>query len=139
MLEVNGWTKFAEEDVFSEGHVLGSGKMRRGKLFLSAKTELELINGIVSFLCVDACDIELNACGEPGRVDVSFFEDADNNPATKAHIALWKQGNKRLWHCTYTFQVERVIRSDFNFEITAKSTPDLIAAYRAGLSNVKGA
>jgi hypothetical protein len=138
MLEINGWTKFAEEDVIGEGHVLGSGRMRDGKLSLSAKTELELIDRIVSFLCADTCDIELNACGEPGRVDVSFFEDANGTPATKGQIALWKQGKQRLWHCTYTFQAERVTRSDFNFEITVESTPDLIAAYRAGMSNVNG-
>jgi hypothetical protein len=115
MLEVKGWVKYAEEDIFSDGCIIGTGYSTSGDLSFSAETEETLIDSLVSFVGADKSSVELNACDEPGRVDICLLENADGFAASKRQIEAWKLGHERLWYCTYIFQAHKVERSEFEF------------------------
>ena len=113
--EVNGWYKISEEDSYEQG-CFGPGNDDSGSDSFSGDTLDELFESILEFLCMDTTPeamrdtIEINSCGEPGRVDISRMEDAQGYEATKHDLELWKQGEKRLWYCTYIFGVQHVDR-----------------------------
>jgi len=114
MLEAKGWIKFSEEDIFSDGCV-GKCQLYTGDLNFSAETEEEFINTLTSFVGADKSSVELNACDEPGRIDISLLENADGFAASKRQIESWKLGHERLWYCTYSFKTCHVERSKFEF------------------------
>jgi hypothetical protein len=64
-----------------------------------------------SFVGVDDdYEIELDACDDDGRVDISVMETNDSYTATERQIEEWKKGELTLWYSTYTFHVEEVTR-----------------------------
>lgn len=62
-----------------------------------------LINQLIDFTGHD--DICLNACNEPGRVDIQGMEDRHGCVATGRDIEEWKTGFRKLWAVTYTMYV----------------------------------
>jgi len=112
MYEVNGWHKFGEQDHYETGcdpdggYVSFSGNER-----WSAVTIPDLLLKLRGFVGVpDDYEIELDACEEDGRVDISVLETAHSYVADKWDIEKWKRGELDLWYSTYTFTVEKVER-----------------------------
>ena len=111
MYEVNGWYKFGEQDHYETGcdpdnYVSFSGNER-----FSAVTIPDLLIKLRGFVGVhDDYDIELDACGQDGRVDISVLETADSCVANPWQVEEWRRGEIPLWYSTYTFLVEEVRR-----------------------------
>lgn len=111
MFEVNGWSKYGEQDHYEDGcdphkYVSFSGNER-----WSADDLGVLLSKLRDFVGVDEdYEILLDSCDEDGRVDIQVLETNDSYPANEACIELWKQGGVDLWCSTYTFYVEKVER-----------------------------
>lgn len=110
--EVNGWTKLAEEDSYTEGCLTETAQMFDGNDRFTAPTEKEIIKKLQEFCCVDENEGNtiLNSCDEPGRIDIQAMETGEGYRATPNQIEQWKKGEMRLWAVTYSFQVELVER-----------------------------
>ena len=111
MYEVNGWWKHGEQDFYETGcdpdrYVSFAGNER-----WSAETIPALLKQLRAFVGVDDdYEVELDACDEDGRVDISVMETNDSYTATPRQIEEWKRGELALWYSTYTFVVEEVTR-----------------------------
>ena len=111
MYEVIGWHKFGERDYYETGcdpdeHIHFSGSDR-----WSADDLGNLLSKLRSFVGVnDDYEIELDACDEDGRVDISVMETGDSYSANERQIEAWKKGELALWYSTYTFYVHKVER-----------------------------
>jgi hypothetical protein len=55
-------------------------------------------------------DYELDACDQPGRIDVAGMTTDDACPASEHDIERWKRGELDLWNTIWTVRVERVTR-----------------------------
>lgn len=109
--EVDGWYNYGEPDDYAQGcdpdkYVSFSGYDR-----WKAETIHDLLVKLRSFVGVDDdYEIELDACEEDGRVDISVLETGDSYPADEREIERWKKGELVLWYSTYTFHVYQVER-----------------------------
>ena len=111
MFEVNGWTKYAEEDVFAEGCVGRGASFGDNNMRFQGSTLQDLIKSLMEFTGVDHEDcVVLDACDEEGRIDIQLFETAEGNAASYSDIEKWRDGELRLWLVDYTFRVEQVER-----------------------------
>lgn len=111
MYEVNGWCKFADQDHWETGCDPDSTYSFSGSERWSAETIPALLKQLRAFVGVDDIyEIELDACDEDGRVDISVQETADGYTAYEWDIEKWKKGELALWYATYTFMVEEVER-----------------------------
>jgi len=110
--EVVGWMKYAEEDIFEDGCQLNSTTTAFGDDRWSAPTVSNLVEQLRAFVpfTSDGDAMQLDACEELGRIDISGMETIDGNEPTVSQLEDWKRGEYRLWYVTYTFQVERVTR-----------------------------
>lgn len=107
--ETRGCHKYWEENSFSEGCKGGTHGNAFIDVHFSADGVDALVNKIVDFLGGD-CDVELDACGEPGRIEVQMLETDDGTAPTERQIERWKAGELRLWLADYSFYVEAVER-----------------------------
>ena len=111
MYEVNGWHKYGERNTFEEGGDPDNCVSFSGNERWSAVTVPGLLYQLRDFVGVpDDYEIELDACDEDGRVDISVMETGESYPANDHDIALWKKGERALWCSTYTFYVQKVER-----------------------------
>jgi hypothetical protein len=110
----DGWMKFYEEDVYQDGCLPHTGGIIDGREQFKAETLNGLINEILSFTDGDREGMELDACDDIGRVDISLMENADGARATKSEIECWKDGDLQLWDCIYTFRIQRVQSETLN-------------------------
>lgn len=109
--QVDGWCKFGERDYYETGCDPNAYVSFADTTVWRAKTVDGLIKQLREFVGVDDdYEIELDACGEEGRVDISVMETNDSYTAREWDIELWKKGELALWATTYTFMVERVER-----------------------------
>jgi len=111
--EINGVHQFTEEDTYNEGCQPNSGNSGfLSHIKIKADTVEELIKKLFSELCFkyDKDAMELDACDEDGRIDISVMEDENGSEATASELKAWKEGNKRLWSGIYTAHVELVER-----------------------------
>jgi hypothetical protein len=111
MYEVNGWWKYGEQDHYETGCDPDRYVSYSGTDQFSADTLPDLLIKLRSFVGVDDdYEIELDACDEDGRVDISVVETPDSYPATPRQIEEWKRDEIPLWASTYTFHVAEVTR-----------------------------
>ena len=111
--EVDDWIKYAERDDFEQGCDPDSCTTFTGRDHWYAATIDALITQLRAFVPFTTDDVDavsVNACEEPGRIDICGMEDSEGNEPTAANIANWKRGRLQLWYVTYTFQVEQVTR-----------------------------
>jgi hypothetical protein len=120
MYETGAPLKVAEEDLYEEGCVPHSAThfVCHGISF-SQETVAGLIAEIAEFFGVMAMDVELDACEEPGRIDVAVMETEDGMPASDREIEEWKRKELRLWHVIYSFNVEKVHRETVSLKEAA--------------------
>lgn len=102
MLKINGWSKYAEEDSWKDGCLPNTAQGWDVDLPVSGETEQELIENVMRQFDVTRDAIELNACGEEGRIDVAVTENADSSQPSKSEIAEWKRGKRKMWYSVYT-------------------------------------
>lgn len=102
MLLVNGMYKSSELDDYEQG-IIGDYNSHFIDYSFNAKTIEELINKLIEFTGHD--DICLNACDEPGRVDIQGMEDSHGCVATESDMEEWKIGFRKLYAVTYTCYV----------------------------------
>lgn len=109
--EINGCIKSVEEDVFAHGCKPRTERDFLVEVRLRADSVEELIKKLNDFLGNDdPSAVELDACEEPGRIDVQMLENDNEYAATGRQIAAWKEGKERLWLATYSMKVEAVDR-----------------------------
>ena len=106
--QASGWVKFYEEDIYEEGCIPHTGGLIDGREIFKADTLDGLINDLLSFTDGDREGLELDACEDVGRVDISIMENADGCRATKREIESWKQADIQLWDCIYSFRIEQI-------------------------------
>jgi hypothetical protein len=93
---------YSEEDNYENGCVHKSGKDSLLSYGFEHKTQSELVKALCGYLEVKPEEIDLNACDEAGRVDISRLENNAGHKASEAEIEQWKQGLCRLFNVTYT-------------------------------------
>ena len=112
--QASGWVKFYEEDIYEEGCLPHTGGIIDGNEVFKAEHLGALMDTILGFTGADATDIDMDACDEAGRLDISVMEDENGFKATIKQIEAWKAGEIRLWDCIYSFQVERITSERLN-------------------------
>ena len=112
MLEVNGFIKITEQDVFAEGCLPETGSVYHDNVLrFKAATIDDLVKALMEFTgCNDRESVLLDACDDQGRIDIQIMETEEGYAASKNDIAQWREGNRCLWLAIYTFQVEQVER-----------------------------
>lgn len=112
-----GSFKHADEDVYKNGCSADGFTTSLQREKIEASTLEELLDGIMTYCgCEDKKSVLLNACDELGRVDVQVYETKDGKTANSADLARWKRGERRLWLCDYSFEVEEVLSEIFDFD-----------------------
>lgn len=112
--ETSTGLKYAEEDNYEQGCLSDGAFSSICDVTFEAGSKVKLIEKIKEFFDVSDDSIELDACGEQGRIDISVMEMADGTQAGEIQIELWKTGSLRLWACTYTYQVCEVERTSIS-------------------------
>jgi hypothetical protein len=110
--ETVGWFKVAEQDHYDEGCDPDTTICTGGGQMFQSRSLAGLYKQLTEF--VGSSDIQLNACGYSGRVDIQGMEDSEGVPVelTKRLYAQWREGKVCLWLATYTFYVQRVTREN---------------------------
>lgn len=111
MLEITGFLKFSELDTYADGCQPHSGYDCHINLPVKAATVGELIGKLCGLFDVEADAIEINACGEDGRIDVQKMENSNGDTPSTLELAAWKAERVDLYAVTYTCLVETVERS----------------------------
>lgn len=118
--QASGWMKMSEEDIYEDGCQPDTGGLTADTEIFQSETLDGLLKELLSFTGADTEAIQLNACEETGRVDISTMENDYGYPASDQQLAEWKDGKIRLWNCIYTFTVEKITSETVNLEeITA--------------------
>lgn len=117
-LLAHGWHKIAEENIYANGCQPESTSSQSGKRLIhrrDCRGSYRQAHGLLwrswAFVAVDDTDsVLVNACDEPGRVDVQVMEADDGHTVTSSDHEWkeWVAGRARLWLCTYIFRVQRV-------------------------------
>ena len=114
--QINGWMRFSEEDLYQEGCLPNTGTMYSDNQVFKSDTLDGLIQQILDFTGADTDAMELNSCGDIGRIDISILEDENSSFATRGQIEQWKEGKIKLWNSIYTFKANTVESTPVDFE-----------------------
>lgn len=110
--EIDKGFKYVEEDVYEKGCLPETSQAGVVDISFKAATVEELRKELKDFYGVEDENIDLDACDEPGRIDVQVLEDVNGVTVGNDYdIEQWKQGRKRLFLATYTFNVKHVVES----------------------------
>jgi len=110
--ETNGWIKFVEEDNFENGCLPETSVAFGGNDTFKADTVEALLDKLNAFVGnTDASAVSLDACDEPGRIDIEIMENELGYSPNARELDAWKQGKCRLFLVNYSFHVEQVQRS----------------------------
>lgn len=110
MYEIERAFKLVEEDSYENGCIPDTAKSWTLHTRFSSTTVRGLLNEICKLHGADVNDVELNSCGEDGRIDVAVMEDAYGNRATERDLDVWKEGRRKLYSCIYTYYIHKVER-----------------------------
>ncbi len=103
---IKGFSCFTEEDIFNDGCQPNSGTHWDESTFhLTSDTIRGLLDKVKKYFDVEEDALELDACEELGRLDVSRMEDKDGCNASAGELDSWKAGNTRLWLADYIMHV----------------------------------
>ena len=100
MYFVNGLLKFAEEDSYKSGHVVGTAFSACINATFTGETLAALLEDLKIFTGCDG--ILINSCDDQGRVELQGYETADGSTASASDMQLWKDGKIKLYSVTYT-------------------------------------
>ena len=65
---------------------------------------------LAEFCGAEGDAVTLDACEEPGRLDIQTTENDAGEMPTRTELEEWKAGKRDLWAVTYSAQVEQVER-----------------------------
>lgn len=99
--------KLIEQDDFDRGCLPDTAQERYYTQQFSGESLDELLHQISEHHGVAVENMDLNACDELGRLDIQCMEDDKGLLMFESEIEQWKQGKKRAWLATYTYQVCR--------------------------------
>jgi len=102
--------KFSEEDRFEDGCIMGRFE-HKIKFEIIAATLEDIKIEIADLTGCDKNDIIVNPYyleDEVNRVEVVVYEDKTGQAANNHQMNKWKEGDLRLWLCTYTFYFELI-------------------------------
>ena len=106
MYQVQQCVKHWEEDSFEKGCLPETSRMADiAANWLRAETVAELVAKLHEFLDSRPGAETLDACDEPGRIDVEVMETDEGRAATDADLDAWERGELRLWLACYSFYV----------------------------------
>ena len=109
--ECDGWFKFSEEDNYEHGCDPDTAFSFGDNQVFKGDTIEDVLKEIRSFVGVgEAHELELDACGEEGRVDIQVLETYEGRTADEEDIERWKRGDLKLWASTYSFEIYEVTR-----------------------------
>lgn len=109
--ETKGALRMVEVDDWHQGCLAEGGFSVYVDYPISGETLPEIVEKIQNMTGAERDGVQVNACDEPGRIDVQLTENADGLPATAQELALWKKGKAKLFAVTYSFLFEEVTRS----------------------------
>jgi hypothetical protein len=113
--QINGWIRFSEEDSYGEGCLPNTGTMYSDNQVFKSDSLDDLLPSLLDFTGADINAVELNACGDIGRIDISILEDENSSFATMKQIEQWKKGEIKLWNSLYTFNANTVESTPVDF------------------------
>ena len=105
---VDGILRYVEEDSWEHGCLPNTSFSVSMDISFKGETKEDLINKIKEFFGVEDDDLELNSCGENGRIDVSVLEDFDGLKASESEIEQWQKGLIKLYSAIYTMNVYKL-------------------------------
>ena len=115
--EINGYIKHAEEDSWENGCDPTSGN----SFFGDTQFKADSIEKLITYLCqhcgAERDAVTLDACEEPGRIDIQVMENGEGYHASNPEMESFRKGNCRLWLADYSFQVEKVTRETISLNI----------------------
>lgn len=112
---VKGLHKLSEEVIYSQGCVVGTARAFYIEETFEAETMEDLLKTLMSFVGLDINDskdraaVSLNACNEPGRIDMCLLESQQGWRFYAPQIEEWKRGERRAWLCDYIAHVTQHI------------------------------
>lgn len=110
--------KFAEEDTYNEGCLLGTGFSIMVDIEFTADTTQEMKQKLLGFFAWDDEKAWYENAEEEfetlGRFDIQVLETKNSQPATKEDIEAWKRGYKKLWSAMYSGILEHVTPATWN-------------------------
>ncbi|WP_405101507.1 hypothetical protein [Oceanobacillus sp. FSL H7-0719] len=105
MFRINDGIKFVEEDDYLKGCLPETGFSMEMSISFNGELKEDLLNKLMSFHGVDNDSLEINACGERGRVDVHVMEDENSYNVSESDLKEWKAGKKKLYSAIYTYYI----------------------------------
>lgn len=119
MFESSSVSLFSEVDIFEDGCQPGTGYSSNYPLDIRADTLEEFLEKLGEHCLWRKPlqgDYELNACEEPGRIDMAVMTTPDHYPATPSQLNEWKQGLRELRYSVFTVRVKKVMRETVELE-----------------------
>ena len=113
---VNGWDKFSEQDIYSDGCQPDTATNYGGDSVFRSATLVGLIDDLLAFTGAEKEALLLDSCDEVGRIDISVLENCDGYSATPREIESWKAGEIKLWNSIYTFRAQYTESVPVDFE-----------------------
>jgi hypothetical protein len=105
----------SEEDVYTEGCIPNSGNGGVLDIQFKGDTVEDVIEQIKDYYGEDG--MEINSCDEPGRVDIHRLETADGIEPSERQLQQWREGDFRLWLCSYTYYITQVTRQPIEIPV----------------------
>lgn len=109
MLQFNGYHRLSERDYFENGCDLSSATDTFIEVGVRAENIEELLKRIGELTAAKPEHITLDACDEPGRIDVQVTENRLGRKANAKELEMWEEGKiPYLFATTYSFYVKEV-------------------------------
>ena len=104
MFVITGFHYSTEIDSYTEG-CIGEGSESYFDYALKDATIEGLKEKIANFVGCKVSDLDLDSCGEIGRIDAGRTENANGYEANSAELAEWKAGRLTLYYAVYSCYV----------------------------------
>ena len=112
MFEVNGWIAHHARDNFEHGCDPDTARTHVGDDLFAYSNLPDLLHALTDFVdgYTKSANMTLDACEQPGRVDLQFYETENGTAPGASEMRRWRAGKIDLWLVEYTFHVEYVTR-----------------------------
>lgn len=110
LFEANHCLKLIEEDHWETGCLFETARSWSISHTIAGASLEDLKRQITEFVGCNESDLEINACEEPGRIDVQVLENGEGLPMSPSDLLRWKSGHATAYQATYSFYFEQVTR-----------------------------
>lgn len=110
--EIAGFHGIATQDDYKLGEI-GTSQLTVYPITLSNSTLKNLLHDIAQHFSTEVKYLELDACGDIGRIDINMYQNGNGDiiTANDAEYKEWLKGDKRLYSVTYTGTLRKVLTS----------------------------